>query len=169
MARITLNRKWITAGSLVSLALTFYIIFGNHTWFQTRAPLEMDLAELNETNTGEAVLERYRALELRCDVQQTALGAQVCGAFIESFNGIPARHVAFYFDAVQDLTAWKLTVPGESYPTLLDHLEERFGPPEPGNPNDSAKVQHINGGVLALEDPALRREESVVIWIRDQE
>jgi hypothetical protein len=163
MNRVVLT-KLITAGSMLSIALSLYVLFGNHNWFGDRADLRLDLADLAETPTGPKVLARYQPLNLRCKVEPSPLGAQACWGDIGSFNGIPARHVTFYFDARQNLTAWKLAAEASQHAALQRHFELRFGPADtdPGR----AFVTHSAGpGLLALDAEAPLEGETSVLWL----
>jgi hypothetical protein len=158
--------KLVTAGAVLSITLTLYILFGNHSWLQHRPDLELDLAALSLAPTGEQVLERYRDLKLRCAPQDTLLGAEACGTQLRSFNGIASRHVAFYFDGQQNLTAWKLTVAAADYPALREHLRRRYGEPEQTTADESILTQVIGQGVLALR-PAAHGGEAEILWLYD--
>lgn len=165
MDRRTLT-KLVTAGSMMSMAFSFYVLFGNHNWFGDRADLELDVAQLAQTLKGEQVLARYKPLNLRCRVEPSPLGAQACWGEIGAFNGVPARHVAFYFDAQQNLTAWKLAAEAKQYPALRAHFEQRYGAAQDvaGRP---FLTQAVGGGVLALERQAPGAGETTVLWLVD--
>ena len=165
--QISINRKYLVAGAVIGLGLSLYLAFGDHGWLDHRAPLELDLPDLAQISTGPLVLERFRDLKLRCGVQEILLGEQACGAAIESFNGIPAQHVAFYFDAAQNLTAWKLTVEAEHYPALQAHLAQRYGAPPPGEANPPLLIQPLGEGLLAQEPPTTTADEPIIFWLRD--
>jgi hypothetical protein len=159
--------KLVTAGSGLSVAISLYIMFGDHNWFGDRAPLQLNVAELAETPTGPQVLERFKTLALRCQVEPSPLGQQACWSQIGSFNGIPAKHVAFYFDGQQNLTAWKLTADASQYPALRAHFEQSFGAAAPAAKGAPFLTQTAGRGLLALDAQAPSEGETSTLWLFD--
>jgi hypothetical protein len=159
--------KIAAAGSLLSMAVTLYVLFGNHNWFGDRQTLTLDLDDLPQISAGPVVLERFRHLPLRCGVEQTALGAQACWSDIGTFNGIPARHVVFYFDAQQRLTAWKLNTEAAAYPALRAHFEQRYGKAEAAGGHVPLLTHAVGGGTLMLPAQPASDAEASILWVID--
>lgn len=161
MKSTTLTRI-AAVGSLLSMALTLYVLFGNHNWFGDRQALTLDPVAVAATAHGPALLERFGSLPLRCGVEQSRLGAQVCWSEIGSVNDLPARSIAFYFDARQQLTAWKLDADADHYAALQAHFRDRYG----DGIREGALVRHeVAGGKLLLPAQA-GAEGASVLWLR---
>lgn len=160
-------RTFVVAGSLASIAASLYILFGNHNLFGDRFPLQLDVAALAETPTGPEILSRYDKLHLRCQVEQSPLGQQACWAEIGYFNGLPARHVAFYFDGQQRLTAFKLATDAEHYQALRRQFEDRFGRAASA-PDGAAFLTWTAGdGLLAMPTSAPAAGDASALWLYD--
>lgn len=161
--KLSTFRKIAIVGSLASIGVSAYVLFGDHNWFNDRPPLTMEVAELEQTPTGPEVLERYRELKLRCGVDQTSLGAQACWSDIGSFNGIPAQSVTFYFDKEQHLTAWKLAADSGQHEALRNHFTERYGK---GIMGHGAVLSYpVGQGTLMLAAQPGEEGRTTVLWV----
>lgn len=154
-------RKLIFPIALLVVAVLL-ILFGDSDWFGNRHPLELDLAALPGGLTEQQLQEEFAETDFSCDRDTSGLGERVCAAGIESVNGIPARYIAFYFGAGEQLRGVKIAAYESQQQVLRESFREAFG--EPRQPNPAFLSWTTPGGELALANEA-QDGEVTVLWV----
>lgn len=72
------------------------------------------------------IIKRFPTVHFSCQTENSSLGDHVCRAGIGLFNGVPARHLAFFFKGDR-LWNVKLGLPAREHAFLLRQLKSRYG------------------------------------------
>ncbi|MGB5834626.1 MAG: hypothetical protein WBG92_21930, partial [Thiohalocapsa sp.] len=92
---------------------------------------------LNPDVTEADIHEQFPKVEFKCIDQKTGFGERVCVAEIASFNGMPARSAALFYDD-DTLNALQLDYRARYHETLVTGLRNGLGAP----------LEPVGGGVL---------------------
>ncbi|MDR3157695.1 MAG: hypothetical protein LBU11_01520 [Zoogloeaceae bacterium] len=106
--------------------------------------LSVDLNQFS-SSMGEAEVQQILpALELKCADTKPgfSLGSRVCYANLNSFHGIEAKQIAFFFKGTK-LASFKIDIPWQSHPRMLDKLHEDYGAP-------AHEQKELHGGVRLM-------------------
>lgn len=154
--------------ALAGGALITALLWGiEHLNLTGRVPLTLDVGALSRDELRKELLARHPEVKFRCERETSDLGQTICFAEILSFNGIPARYFAFFFDKENHLTAFKLAAYASQYEALTREFTARFG--EPLKPAGAPfRAWPTGGGVLTMAD-APQGQEATVLWLNDPE
>src|SRR5690554_3824129 len=88
--------------------------------------LALALEHLRSDVREEELRTVLKEVELECAPAATPFGDRLCRQRISTFNGIPARHVNFYY-ADQTLTAMQIAYQTSYHEALHDYVGSVFG------------------------------------------
>ena len=156
---------------LISLAIGAVIVgllyAIEHLNLTGREPITVDIAALSRDDERKPLLASHTQ-EFSCEPEKSDLGKTICWTEIESFNGIPARYLAYFFDKDNRLTAFKLAAYSRAHQQIIEAFSARFG--EPRQAADAPFLAWpTGGGVLTLAAQKPETTESPVLWVNDPE
>ncbi|MDR2625739.1 MAG: hypothetical protein LBC37_05345 [Zoogloeaceae bacterium] len=106
--------------------------------------LSVDLNQFS-SRMGEAEVQQLLpTLGLKCAGTEPgfSLGSRVCYANLNSFHGIEAKQIAFFFKRTK-LANFKIDIPWQSHQRMLDKLHEDYGAP-------AHEQKELHGGVRLM-------------------
>jgi hypothetical protein len=110
------------------------------------------------------IAEQFPKVDFECAERSSALGDEVCGAEIASFNGLPARRALVYYGGGR-LTALRLDYRRQYHGLLLDSLKDGIGEPteEAGG---STLRWSVEGGSIVLPAVGPERDaDAALMWL----
>lgn len=165
-ARGTLKSVAIALAGGAAITGLLYAI--EHVNLTNRHPVEVDLDVLSRADQRKPLLARFPEQDFACGPEKTDLGRTICYAEIESFNGIPARYLAFFFDQDNHLTAMKLAGYASRYPELVGYFDARFQ--RAGDGSERPFLVWLAGdGLLTTTAQAPEGQEATVLWVNAPE
>jgi len=107
---------------------------------------------------------QFPKVELQCSDRATGFGGRLCVAEIASFNGMPARSTALFFDG-EKLTALQLNYRLRYHDTLVAGLRNGLGAPlEPVGAG--VLVWKLDDGVVMLSaQPPEQEADAALLWL----
>jgi hypothetical protein len=154
----------IAGGALIT-ALLYAIENLNLTG---REPIELDIGALSADNQRKPLIAGFTGHDFNCGPEKSELGKTICWTEIASFNGIRARYLAFFFDADNQLTAFKLAAYADEHEQLIAHFSERFGPARQA-PDTPFLAWPTGAGALTTSVQPPEGAEATVLWLNDPE
>jgi hypothetical protein len=109
------------------------------------------------------IAEQFPKVEFQCAERTNALGDEVCGAEIASFNGLPARRALVHYGGGR-LTALRLDYRHRYHDLLLESLHDGLGEPtrEAGG---SALRWQVDGGSVVVPAVAEQDADAALLWL----
>jgi hypothetical protein len=119
---------------------------------------------LSGAATHADIEQQFPKVDFQCTERQSALGDEVCGAEIASFNGLPARRALLHYGGGR-LTAVRLDYRLHYHELLAESLRNVFGEPKKEAGGSTLRWQ-ADGGTIVLpaeapENPA----DAVLMWL----
>jgi hypothetical protein len=162
VSKLTDNLKAVAVALAGGAAIT-----GLWYWVEDHAPqrpaVELDLAELSPALERKPLLKSL-PLEFVCKSENSALGKIVCFGEIDTFDGIEARYLAFFFDQSNHLSSLKVAALADQYPQIREHFDARFGP---GRNSDGYIAWHTGAGVLTTTAAPPTGAEATLLWVTE--
>lgn len=160
------NLKTILIALAAGAAITGLLYAIEHVNLTGRAPVTLDVAALSPQTARKPLLAGLPDQDFRCEPEKSDLGQTICWAEIESFNGIDARYLAFFFDKQNQLTAFKLAAYAREHADILQRFTERFGQPQQA-PDAPFLAWPTGAGVLTTTAKPPEGNEATVLWVDD--
>jgi hypothetical protein len=119
---------------------------------------------LNSEVTEADLRAQFPKVELQCSDRATGFGSRICVAEIASFNSMPARSAALFFDGDR-LTALQLDYRLRYHDTLVTGLRNGLGAPlEPVGAG--VLVWKLDDGVVMLSaKPPEKEADAALLWL----
>lgn len=163
MARLAGVGKVVAVSLAIGAALAGMLYAIEHINLTGRAPIEVDIGSLSRDDLRKPLLASFPRQDFRCEPDQSHLGVRLCWAEIESFNGIGARYLGFFFDKDDRLTAFKLAAYSDQHARIVELFTSRFGPPRS---DDAPFLAWPTGtGVLTTTRAPPEGAEATVLWV----
>lgn len=131
-----------------------------------RQPIELDLAALSRADARKPLLARFPEHDFACEADASGLAKTLCWTEIDSFNGLDARYLAFFFGAEGELAAFKLAAYAREHGRIQERFSADFGAPRDGG---QFHAWPTGGGVLTLAKAEPEGQEATVLWVSDPE
>ncbi|WP_295888882.1 hypothetical protein [uncultured Thiohalocapsa sp.] len=110
------------------------------------------------------IQEQFPKVDFQCAERQSALGDEVCGAEIASFNGLPARRALLHYGAGR-LTALRLDYRHAYHELLTQSLRSGLGQPSEEAGGSTLRWQAEGGTIVVPAAPPGTDANAALMWL----